>query len=130
MFDMGEPINIYELAKTVSLFAGVAPGKDLPIQFVGLTEAEKVTEELWEEWERPKRTAQKGILVITNPNPLCSGILQKIEQLGTYLAHDDRAGLLTYLNCLDPRFAASRRSTRAFSAEAGAARAAAAGRSA
>jgi FlaA1/EpsC-like NDP-sugar epimerase len=113
VFEMGEPINIYELAKTVSLFAGFAPGKDLPIQFVGLTKGEKISEELWEEWEQPRRTAQNGILVVTKSNPLCSGILQKIELLETYLSRDDREGLLTYLDRLDPSFAANRQPPRA-----------------
>jgi FlaA1/EpsC-like NDP-sugar epimerase len=124
VFEMGEPINIYELAKTLSLFAGLVPGKDLPIQFVGLAEGEKISEELWEEWERPRRTAQCGILVVTNPNPFCSGILQKIEELETYLAWDDRAGLLTYLDCLDPSFSANRQPTRVPYGEARQARAA------
>jgi FlaA1/EpsC-like NDP-sugar epimerase len=46
IFDMGEPVNIYELAKTVSLFSGYAPGEDLPIHIMGLREGEKMHEEL------------------------------------------------------------------------------------
>lgn len=109
IFDMGDPINIYELARTVSLFSGLAPEKDLPIEFVGLREGEKVHEELWEEWERPRPTEHKQILIIRDPNPLSSDMLEKIQQLEDYVTRDDRAGMLEYLHSLVPSFAANRR---------------------
>jgi len=64
VFEMGEPINIYELAKSMSLLAGRMPGRDISIHFVGLQRGEKVAEELWEDWENPVQTAIKEILVI------------------------------------------------------------------
>ena len=109
IFDMGEPINIYELARTVSLFSGLAPGKDVPIQFMGLREGEKIHEELWEEWERPRPTQHEQILVIGDSNPLSFEIVEKIQQLEDYVIRDDRAGMLEYLHRLVPSFAASRR---------------------
>ena len=69
VLEMGKPINIYELAKSMSLLAGLAPGIGLPIYFVGLREGEKVTEELWSEWEIPVESAQKGVLVIPTREP-------------------------------------------------------------
>ena len=41
VFDMGEPLNIYELARTMMLFAGLKPEEDIPIEFIGLKEGEK-----------------------------------------------------------------------------------------
>ena len=108
VFDMGDPINIYELAKTVSLFAGVAPEKDLSIEIVGLKEGEKIEEELWEDWERPVRTSHEQILVIPGPHPLSFGIMEKIERLESYLGCDDRDGMLVYLHTLSPGFASDR----------------------
>jgi FlaA1/EpsC-like NDP-sugar epimerase len=108
IFDMGDPVNIYELAKTVSLFAGLVPEKELPIQFIGLNEGEKVCEQLWEEWEHPIPTAYNRILAIADVDPLSFSVFETIQQLEAYLLTDDRMGLLTYLHSLMPRFAASR----------------------
>ena len=108
VFDMGDPINIYELAKTVSLFAGLAPEKDLSIEIVGLKEGEKIEEELWEESEYPVRTSQEQILVIPGLDPLSFGIMEKIERLESYLARDGGDGMLAYLHALVPDFALDR----------------------
>jgi FlaA1/EpsC-like NDP-sugar epimerase len=109
VFEMGEPINIYELAKSMSLLAGRMPGKDISIHFVGLQRGEKVTEELWEEWEYPARTPIKEILVITERNPASEKVLDKIHRLEMYLAANDRDGLRDYVNRMVPQFAKNRK---------------------
>lgn len=108
VFQMGEAINIYELAKTLVLFAGLLPEKDLPIHFVGLSEGEKMEEELWEEWEHAVPTMRKEILVIKDQNPLSFGILDRIQKLEEFLNRGDCIGLISYLNDLMPGFAARR----------------------
>ena len=109
VFEMGEPINIYELAKSMSLLAGRMPGKDISIHFVGLQRGEKVAEELWEEWEYPARTPIKEILVITERNPASERVLDKIHKLETCLAENDRDGLRDYVYRMVPQFARNRR---------------------
>jgi FlaA1/EpsC-like NDP-sugar epimerase len=108
VFEMGEPINIYELAKSMSLLAGRMPGKDISIHFVGLQRGEKVAEELWEEWEYPARTPIKEILVITERNPAAERVLDKIHKLETFLAQNDRDGLRDYVYRMVPQFARNR----------------------
>jgi len=108
VFDMGEPLNIYELAKTMALFAGLKPGHDLPIEFTGLREGEKISEKLWEDWEQPAPTETVRVLVIAEPNPLSHGILEKIEGLKEYVARYDREGLLGYLRGIVPDFHVNR----------------------
>jgi FlaA1/EpsC-like NDP-sugar epimerase len=104
VFDMGEPLNIYELAKTMSLFAGLEPGRDLPIEFVGLKDGEKIEEELWADWEQPVHTKAERILVIAQQNPSARGILGKIRKLETLLKSGDQEGLLEYLSEIEPGF--------------------------
>jgi FlaA1/EpsC-like NDP-sugar epimerase len=104
VFDMGEPVNIYELARTMTLFAGLKPETDVPIEFTGLREGEKVTEELWEEWEHPVATESEGVLVIRERNVRMRGILAHICEMETFLARGDRDGLLEYLHGLFPEF--------------------------
>jgi FlaA1/EpsC-like NDP-sugar epimerase len=109
VFDMGEPLNIYELAKTMMLFAGLKPERDLAIEFTGLNEGEKINEELWEEWERPAATENERIMVVEEQNPQATGILRKIERMEKYLAREDRESLLNYLAEFAPEFGKRRR---------------------
>jgi FlaA1/EpsC-like NDP-sugar epimerase len=109
VFEMGEPINIYELAKSISLLAGVKPGKDVPIHFVGLQKGEKVAEELWEEWENPVPTEQAGIQMVSEPDPAAMNMLEKIQQIEGLIGRNDRESLRNYLSVLVPEFERNRR---------------------
>jgi FlaA1/EpsC-like NDP-sugar epimerase len=104
VFEMGEPLNIYELAKTMTRLAGLRPEKDLPIEFTGLIGGEKITEELWEEWERAEPTDSPGILTIGQQDPRARGILERIRIMESFLIRDDREGLLDYLEDVVPNF--------------------------
>lgn len=108
VFEMGEPINIYELAKSISLLAGVKPGKEVSIHFIGLQKGEKVAEELWEEWERPVPTQQNGIHMVSEPDPEASRMLEKIQRLECLISQNDREGLKNYLSTLVPQFEKNR----------------------
>jgi len=113
VFDMGEPLNIYELAKTMMLFAGLKPERDLAIEFTGLNKGEKISEELWEEWERPAATENERIMVVEQRNPQTAGILRKIERMEKYLAREDCEGLLNYLAEFAPEFKKGRQADAA-----------------
>lgn len=105
VFDMGEPLNIYEMARALSLFSGLAPGKDLPIEFVGLKEGEKITEELWERCETPEPTAHDRIFVLSGAETRAAKILKQIEELERLLASADYDGVLACLHRAFPEFA-------------------------
>jgi len=108
VFEMGEPINIYELAKNISLLAGMKPGKEVPIHFVGLQKGEKVAEELWEEWENPVPTEQAGIQKVSEPDPEAVGMLEKILRIERLITRNDRESLRQYLSILVPQFEKNR----------------------
>lgn len=59
VFDMGEPVRIYDLAQRMILMAGLIPGKDIEIAITGLRPGEKLTEELLDD--------QEGILPTHHP---------------------------------------------------------------
>jgi FlaA1/EpsC-like NDP-sugar epimerase len=109
VFDMGDPVNIYELAKTMMLFAGLRPEGDLAIEFTGLNEGEKVTEVLWENWENPVNTEDQRIMRIAEQDPQAQGILAKIDWMEHLIECGDQNGLLAYLEEFAPEFQAKRR---------------------
>lgn len=104
VFDMGEPVNILSLAKTMALFAGRTPDKDVSIEFTGLAEGEKITEELWEAWEHPAPTGSDRILVISQPNPLSQGILRHVSAMEEFVKRGEEGLLLAYLRNVVPGF--------------------------
>jgi perosamine synthetase len=108
VLEMGEPINIYELAKSMSLLAGLTPGKELPIYFVGLREGEKVAEELWADWEVPVPSSQKGVLMIPTRDAKSDGILSTIDKMEALLNRGDRHALENSLREIFPAFIGKR----------------------
>ncbi len=109
VFDMGEPLNIYEMACTFALFSGLTPGKDLQIEFVGLKEGEKIAEELWEQSERPRPTAHRRILALSSAETPIAGFLEHIQEFERLLAQGHHEALLTRVHTLFPSFAAKHR---------------------
>lgn len=110
VLEMGEPINIYELAKSMSLLAGLTPGKELPIYFVGLREGEKVAEELWAEWEVPVPSSQKGVRMIPTRDAKSDGILSTIDRMESLLNRGDRHAIEDLLRGIFPEFIGKRQS--------------------
>jgi FlaA1/EpsC-like NDP-sugar epimerase len=105
IFDMGEPINIYQLARTLSLFNGYTPEEELPIEFIGLRDGEKVHEELWESWERPHVTENPLLFVLKGTNPAPIDIVSAVETFEIFLKTRNHEGLIQYINGLMPTFA-------------------------
>lgn len=107
VFDMGKPMNIYEIARALTLFSGLSPGKDLPVEFIGLKEGEKINEDLWEEWEKPEPTQHDRILALKQAETW-HGIRRHIDELEALLAHADNMGLIACLHRGFPEFATTR----------------------
>jgi FlaA1/EpsC-like NDP-sugar epimerase len=67
ILDMGEQIKIIDIAKNLITFSGLQLGRDIDIEFVGLREGEKLSEELLLNIEKDRVTKNKFIYV-TEPN--------------------------------------------------------------
>lgn len=63
VFDMGEPVRIYDLALHMIKLSGLTPGKDIAINVVGLRPGEKLYEELLADTENTKKTHHPKIFV-------------------------------------------------------------------
>src|SRR5260370_38122611 len=75
VFDMGKPLNIYEIARAFSLFSGLTPGKDLLFEFIGFKEGEKISEELLESWGTLKPTAGVPTFALSHAGSVAVRIL-------------------------------------------------------
>ncbi len=104
VFDMGAPLNICDLARTMMLFAGLRPGVDVSVEFIGLQEGEKLTEELWETWEKPVPTEFGRILAIRNDDPRARGIVARIGRMEDLFSRGENERLLQYLHYSFPDF--------------------------
>jgi len=63
VLNMGDPIKILDLAKSVIKLSGLEPDKDIPIVFTGPKPGEKFTEELLTEKEESFATKNQNILI-------------------------------------------------------------------
>lgn len=63
VFDMGQPVKIYDLAKNMIRLAGYTPGKDIQIVFSGLRPGEKLYEELLNQKETTLPTTNEKIMI-------------------------------------------------------------------
>jgi FlaA1/EpsC-like NDP-sugar epimerase len=62
VLEMGEPVSILELAKTMIHLSGLEPERDIAIEIVGARPGEKLYEELFNPYERLQPTPAQKIL--------------------------------------------------------------------
>ena len=60
VLDMGEPVQIVDLADTMIRLSGKEPGRDIAIEFVGARPGEKLHEELWSSDETVHAVVARG----------------------------------------------------------------------
>jgi len=68
ILDMGEPVKILDLAKNMIRLAGLIPGRDVRIDFIGLRPGEKLYEELLVDGEDVIDTVHEKIKICKNKN--------------------------------------------------------------
>src|SRR5688500_20115288 len=54
VLEMGEPVRIMDLAHDMIRFSGLEPGRDIAIDIVGRRPGEKLHEDLFNDYERPR----------------------------------------------------------------------------
>lgn len=104
VFDMGESVKIYDLAKKMILLSGLKLGKDIEIVEIGLRPGEKLYEELLALQENTKPTYHPKILIADVESYEHSEILAKVEDLKSILEDCDNLLMVGKLKNLVPEF--------------------------
>jgi FlaA1/EpsC-like NDP-sugar epimerase len=104
VFDMGESVKIYDLAKKMIKLSGLRLGKDIEIAEVGLRPGEKLYEELLATQENTKATHHPKILIAEVPSFSYEEILKKVESLQEALETNENLELVKNLKAIVPEF--------------------------
>jgi FlaA1/EpsC-like NDP-sugar epimerase len=78
VLDMGEPLRILDLARNLIRLAGLEPMRDIQIVFTGLRPGEKLSEQLFLEQERCRRTRHPRVLVASCDAGVDATMLEKV----------------------------------------------------
>ncbi len=109
VLDMGEPVRIYDLARTMINLSGLSvrdaenPEGDIEISVVGLRKGEKLYEELLI-GNSPRETTHPRIMQATEPFISWTELKSELALLDEALASGDTAGALKILSVLVPEF--------------------------
>ncbi len=79
VLDMGNPINITDLATQMIKLAGLTPNEDIKITYTGIRKGEKLYEELFYDNEQKMPTFYKGILQALAGDIDFKNLLKKID---------------------------------------------------
>ena len=93
VLDMGTPVRILDLAESVIRLAGKQPHADVPIQFVGLRQGEKVHEELLTAGEEIGATAHDRIFVAQQEAAPWPVLERELELLAEYVRDHEEPAL-------------------------------------
>lgn len=104
LFDMGEPIRIYDLARKMIQLAGLVPNQDIEIKFVGLRPGEKLYEELYDDYAQTTATAHQKILRVLDRVPKHSDVLGQLAMLMQALHAGDDKGIISHIKAMVPEY--------------------------
>lgn len=104
LFDMGQPVKIYDLACRMILLAGLRPGEDIKIVETGLRPGEKLFEELLNDEERTIPTGNKKIMIAKVRKYDFEDVSKQIDRLIALADHGDIHEMVKLMKEIVPEF--------------------------
>ena len=95
VLEMGEPVRILDLARTMIELSGLDPDKDIAVEIVGRRPGEKLHEELFNPYEHPQPTPAEKILRAERTPRSPESVDSMFDQIGLLVLEGDAAGLAT-----------------------------------
>ncbi len=93
VLEMGEPVQIVELAKAMIRLSGYEPDRDIAIEIVGAKPGEKLHEELFNPYERPQPTPAEKILRAERPRLDPAWVERTFGEINLFVLEGDAAAL-------------------------------------
>ncbi len=93
VLEMGEPVRILDLARTMIELSGLVLERDIAIEIVGRRPGEKLHEELFNPYERPQPTPAEKILRAERSPRSPQDVDEMFDQIGLLVLEGDAAGL-------------------------------------
>lgn len=93
ILDMGEPVKIVELARSLITLSGLRVGEDIEITFTGLRPGEKMYEELLMDEEDTLPTQMKSIMISAGKSVGFGEVEEKLARLNGVLDGSDEEAL-------------------------------------
>jgi FlaA1/EpsC-like NDP-sugar epimerase len=113
VLDMGEPIRIVELARAVIELSGLDPDTDIDIEIVGRRGGEKLSEKLFNDYERTLPTAAEKILLAERAPLEADAVEAMFAEIGLLVLEGDAAGLAAKVSALSAARAPAKAAARA-----------------
>ena len=104
IFDMGQPVRIYDLAVRMISLAGLKPNKDIMIEEVGLRPGEKLYEELLNDKEKTTATVNKKIMIARVRTYDYRDVCDHIEQIIGYANAGDTHSMIYAMKKFVPEY--------------------------
>ena len=104
VFDMGEPVKIYDLAKKMVQLSGLIEGVDIDIKFTGLRPGEKLYEELLASKENTKPTYNEKIMIGSVVTYDYINVNSNIKELIKSLENESDESIVIKMHELVPEF--------------------------
>jgi FlaA1/EpsC-like NDP-sugar epimerase len=93
VLDMGEPVRILDLARAMIELSGLDPDREIEIEIVGARPGEKLGEELFNSYERPRPTESEKILLAERVPLPVEAVEAMFSEIGLLVLEGDAAGL-------------------------------------
>jgi len=104
ILDMGEAINILEMARDIIILSGRDPDAEIPIMITGLRDGEKLHEELSSEDEELIPLKDKKIFLAKSSLPVLPDLEERITDMIQRARRGDAEGVLEVMSALLPSF--------------------------
>lgn len=102
--EMGEPVKILDLAHNLVRLSGLEPGKDIPIEVIGLRPGERLNEALVMDGEQLLPTEHEKVLMVWNQGFNRAQFAKDLEELRRLVGARDREGAVTQLQVMAARY--------------------------
>ncbi len=93
ILDMGDPVKIVDLARSLIQLSGLTPDVDIRIEFTGLREGEKMYEELLMDEESTLPTDNSSIMVSTGQDISYEEVARKLDELEACIEMTDEQAI-------------------------------------